>query len=401
MDFEIELPIQKEVQDFRGDNPRIILIGEAPGKREAELGQPFVGPSEVELRKFWAGRLKRSEFYITNVCPVRPPGNFIEAIPWRRMLEYQADLRQKLRVVRNQHPICVIVPTGNTALRALWPNEDRNITDWRGSILEWEGTKVIPTIHPAATFRQPILNEFCYADWTRIVAEASSPDVTLPVRKHIIDPTVEEIDQWLEMMTLREQVRGLSATIAGSSSSDTVGCAPLVMAVDVENLRDRPRKVTCVGFSLDPCLSITIPLDDDTIVSAPLDYRRDAIKRICASAIPKVLQNGLTDQTKLAANGIALENYEWDLMEMAHALNPNDGGDTLSDDEVELGGPSIRISTKSLAVLTSLYTREPYYKHLGESPDWETRQKYNGLDACVTREIHPVLWGKLRERGLL
>jgi len=387
MDFEIQ--IEKEIQDFRGANSRIILIGEAPGRREAELGQPFVGPSEVRLRNFWQGRLRRSDFYITNVCPVRPPGNVIEAIPWRRMLEYQDQLRTKLRLLRAQYPICVVVPTGNTALRALWPGEDRNITDWRGSILNWEGLKVIPTIHPAATFRQPILTEFCLADWARIADEASSPNITLPVRKHIIDPTEEEIEQW---------VRAMYATIAGSGSPDT---PPIVMSVDVENPRERPRKVTCVGFSLDHTVSITIPLDDDTPVSAPLAFRKSAIKLICASAIPKVLQNGLTDQTKLSANGIELKNYEWDLMEMAHALNPNDGGDTLSDDEVELGGPSVRISTKSLAVLTSLYTREPYYKHLSESPDWETRQRYNGLDACVTREIFDPLWRKLRAKGMV
>lgn len=377
---DLELPAGR-VQDYRGSNPRVILIGEAPGQREAERGEPFVGPSEVKLREFWQGTgLSRPDFYITNVIDFRPPGNEIAAVGRAELLAGAERLREKLKGIAGN----VIVPTGNTALWALF-DQHMAITDWRGSILQWHGRKVIPTIHPAATMRQPVLSEFCRADWKRIAMEAESPEIYLPVRRHIIDPEESEIAQWR----------------AGLESLLSRGLTELdVLAVDVENLREQPRKLTAVGFSYDPAVSLTIPLDG-LPASLPLHRRWEVVKELCGMSVPKVCQNGLTDAIKLDANGVELVEYRWDLIEMAHCLNPNDGGDTLSDDEVELGGPQIRISNKSLAVLASLYTRQPYWKHLSESPDWETRQKYNGLDACVTRELFPVLLKRLKDKGLV
>jgi len=53
-----------------------MLIGEAPGEREAEMGVPFVGKAGRELDALLnrAG-LERNELYITNVVKCRPPGN--------------------------------------------------------------------------------------------------------------------------------------------------------------------------------------------------------------------------------------------------------------------------------------------------------------------------------------
>lgn len=53
-----------------------MLIGEAPGEREAELGVPFVGKAGRELDALLKGAgLERNGFYITNVVKCRPPGN--------------------------------------------------------------------------------------------------------------------------------------------------------------------------------------------------------------------------------------------------------------------------------------------------------------------------------------
>ncbi len=54
----------------------IVLIGEAPGEREAEKGLPFVGASGRVLDEFLGEvGLSRAEIYITNVVKDRPPDN--------------------------------------------------------------------------------------------------------------------------------------------------------------------------------------------------------------------------------------------------------------------------------------------------------------------------------------
>ena len=63
---------------FADGNPqsRIMFVGEAPGREEDIEGLPFVGRSGQLLNRMIAAiGLKRSDVYIANVIPWRPPGN--------------------------------------------------------------------------------------------------------------------------------------------------------------------------------------------------------------------------------------------------------------------------------------------------------------------------------------
>ena len=55
---------------------RVMFIGEAPGKNEAQTGRPFCGASGRVLDVLLAHiGLPREEVYITNIVKDRPPGN--------------------------------------------------------------------------------------------------------------------------------------------------------------------------------------------------------------------------------------------------------------------------------------------------------------------------------------
>ena len=54
----------------------VMFIGEAPGKKEAETGRPFVGASGKVLAEMLEDiGLQREDVYITNVVKDRPPDN--------------------------------------------------------------------------------------------------------------------------------------------------------------------------------------------------------------------------------------------------------------------------------------------------------------------------------------
>ena len=54
-------------------NPRLMLIGEAPGEQETLLGHPFVGKAGKNLDHFlMLAGLKREEIYIGNAVKYRP-----------------------------------------------------------------------------------------------------------------------------------------------------------------------------------------------------------------------------------------------------------------------------------------------------------------------------------------
>src|SRR6266404_7430913 len=151
----------------RPDGPipaRIMLVGEAPGAQEEIEGIPFVGESGKELnRMLQEAGITRSECFVTNVCRIRPPGNDInhfiakakkditnahKQLHGRWVLPQILDgvslLEKELQMVKPN----IVVALGNVplwALTGLW-----GITRWRGSMLSRpNGTKVIPTIHPA------------------------------------------------------------------------------------------------------------------------------------------------------------------------------------------------------------------------------------------------------------
>ena len=55
---------------------KVIFIGEAPGRNEAETGQPFCGASGKILDQLLAHiKLDRKKVYVTNIVKDRPPNN--------------------------------------------------------------------------------------------------------------------------------------------------------------------------------------------------------------------------------------------------------------------------------------------------------------------------------------
>jgi len=55
---------------------KILFIGEAPGKNEAQTGKPFCGRSGKVLDDLLQSvNIKREDVYVTNVVKDRPPGN--------------------------------------------------------------------------------------------------------------------------------------------------------------------------------------------------------------------------------------------------------------------------------------------------------------------------------------
>jgi uracil-DNA glycosylase len=134
---------------FGVGNPEadLMFIGEAPGFHEDREGEPFVGAAGRLLTRMLSEiGLARSDVYIANVLKCRPPGNrdplpveIESCTPW---------LREQLSSIRPR----LVVTLGNFATKYVL-DTTRGITSMRGSILEWEGRKVIPTYHPAAVLR--------------------------------------------------------------------------------------------------------------------------------------------------------------------------------------------------------------------------------------------------------
>lgn len=95
----------------------IVFVGEAPGKKEDELGVPFCGASGNLLDSLLATiNLKREHIFITNIVKCRPPGNR-DPLPEEKdtcttnYLDRQlATINPKLIVTLGRHALSYFIP---------------------------------------------------------------------------------------------------------------------------------------------------------------------------------------------------------------------------------------------------------------------------------------------------
>src|SRR5664279_4420614 len=140
---------------FADGNPqaRIMFVGEAPGREEDIEGRPFVGRSGKLLDRMIAAiGLDRSNAYIANVIPWRPPGN---RTPTPQ--ETQICLPFIQRQIELVNPD-ILVTLGQPATAALL--NVQGITKNRGRWFPYHtGTReirAIPSLHPAYLLRSPL-----------------------------------------------------------------------------------------------------------------------------------------------------------------------------------------------------------------------------------------------------
>jgi len=176
-------------------NPKLMLVGEAPGETEIHNGIPFSGRAGKHLMEFLERlHVTREEVYITSAVRSRP-------YKWREKRERNGEIIQKkYNRTPNQGEILahaplldyelelihppVIVTLGNIALQRL-VGKNNKITSVRGELLKQpvqqlkdsSGTEFIwtekeyyifPTFHPASIFYNRSLLELIYEDLEKL-----------------------------------------------------------------------------------------------------------------------------------------------------------------------------------------------------------------------------------------
>lgn len=138
---------------------KVLVIGEAPGKREDELGRPFVGP---------AGRLMRAM--------MQSAGWDLDEVAWCNtvsclssgapgVIERKA-CRGNLRDQVAGSGATYVILAGSTACDA-WRG-DLKVSDVHGGVFLWGGLWVVmPVYHPAAILRDMTLKSRTIGDLTR------------------------------------------------------------------------------------------------------------------------------------------------------------------------------------------------------------------------------------------
>ncbi|MCI4339772.1 MAG: uracil-DNA glycosylase [Thermoplasmata archaeon] len=133
-----------------GDHPRVVFVGEAPGRDEDRLGKPFVGRAGRVLdRAIERVGLVAADVGIINLIKCRPPDNRFDPAAETACHPY---LDRQLDLLRPER----LVTLGRHALHALVP-EAPAITLAAGHVQSGPRGAVFPLLHPSAPMHAPRL----------------------------------------------------------------------------------------------------------------------------------------------------------------------------------------------------------------------------------------------------
>lgn len=136
----------KAVPGEGNPNAKILFLGEAPGRKEADTGRPFIGRSGQLLRSLIreAG-LKEEDVYITS--PVKYLPDY--GTPTKEDIEHgKIHLEKQIEIIRPE----IIVLLGKVASYAILGRVVAVLTE-HGTIIQDGSRKYFLTLHPAAAIR--------------------------------------------------------------------------------------------------------------------------------------------------------------------------------------------------------------------------------------------------------
>ncbi len=156
-------PTRKNIV-FGAGNPNadLMFVGEAPGADEDEQGLPFVGRAGQLLTKIIeAIDMRREEVFICNILKCRPPGNRNPEPD-----EIAACEQFLFRQIASVKPKVICALGAFSAKTLLRTNEA--ISRLRGHLVDYRGSKLIATFHPAYLLRNPNEKRKVWEDMQKI-----------------------------------------------------------------------------------------------------------------------------------------------------------------------------------------------------------------------------------------
>lgn len=257
------------------------------------------------------------------------------------------------RELAELHPN-IIVPLGREAMFYLTGKS--SIEKWRGSIIaDRFERKVVGTYDPQKVVYNYKNRATSIMDMKRIQTESLYPEIHLPEREYLIEPTFEQAMEFIEECR----------------KADYVG-------TDIEV--QWYKYVSCIGLAPTPFRAMSIPFIQNTKPYWNFPQYK-AIKKALAQLLREgdiIGQNFHFDWSWLYQEGYEDINLVFDTMQAQHVAWP------------EL--------PKSLAYMASIYTREPFWKDEAKEADPDNKAHthvkdylkywtYNCKDAAVTREL--------------
>ena len=344
---------------------KMFFVGEAPGEKEDESGQPFHNDGRAG-RTFnqlliQAG-ISRLECLVGNVAREKPPGNRISfffedpkcTMPKPKLIGWLAQLKQDILL----HKPNVIVALGATALWAL--TGEKTISTYRGFLMESTlvpGVKVLPTYHPQAINHSWPLHFPVVMDLKKALHHSKFPSFPPDKRK-------------LEELNLPRYIDWMRHLLDSAEHS--------TLAVDIETVQPGSH-ISIMGIADSPkhACSVKLLAGDHALYNAGMEF---SFWQVFAQLMEKkdvIMQNASYDTGVLLLNhNIHVRKLVMDTLLAAHVLWPE--------------------SPRDLGFLASICLDVPAWKKAAKS---DNHVMYNAADVANTYGVYNYFVTELVRTG--
>lgn len=275
---------------------KILLLGEAPGKTEAEKGAPFVGESGKLLRKILdeVGFDSERVTYV-NTVKCHPPEN---ETPDKKVVALCSTLflQNEIHELKPEYVILV----GSIALNSFFPGE--LITNKAGSILMKDNIKFFPILHPSYCLRNP----------------TAIPRLRKDLKKaHLVINGEYHSDKRYKVVRTIDELKSIEQKLLESE----------FITFDVEtngilDIWDDKILIWTIGFGVSSDEAYSIPIYHPDVVN--IEFREQCIlmcRRVLQSKVKKIAHNAKFDIKVLKGIAILVVNLYADTMVMAYLLD--------------------------------------------------------------------------------
>lgn len=156
---------------FGVGNPKatLMFVGEGPGRDEDLQAEPFVGRAGQLLTEIITKgmKMRREDVYIANVIKCRPPQNRNPEPD--EIAACQPFLLRQIEIIQPK----VMVALGTFAAQTLLGMKTP-ISRLRGHWYDFQGIKLMPTLHPAYLLRNPNDKRLVWEDIKMVLRELES-----------------------------------------------------------------------------------------------------------------------------------------------------------------------------------------------------------------------------------
>jgi len=356
---------------------KIMLIGDWAGQSEINQKESLVGATGEILDRVFSeiGQPDyRTEFYFSNVYKYHP-GNIYGALDKNVLADSTRKLWAEIQEVNPN----VIVTLGELPLNVVCGV--KKVMTYRGTVLPNDKfgylPKVIPTIHPLH-LAMPTKASGDYFETKKLYNGIWRTILQLDLAKALEEAKTREFhppDRLLRVAT--------SSLDVIRFFRENKGRTPYA---DVETYRST--LCSCLGISFDKYEGLSIPL-----------FQKVGDIKLCGiphSDLARIWQEiqELFNRVKIAGQNLKFDQAKLELLGFRMAV--------LSDVMLKAHTVNSELPAFSLSFLSSIWTKEPYYKDEGKEfnpakHDIRRLFLYNAKDCVVTAEIDEALELELRE----